>query len=87
MSNPDDNFFDLGGGSLAAAQLVARIRQRDPEFTVADIYAHPRLGAMAEEVASRIGDRSAGEVHAHRAADTAPDAVAPDASSVSRCSC
>ncbi|WP_345763239.1 Pls/PosA family non-ribosomal peptide synthetase [Diaminobutyricibacter sp. McL0608] len=61
VSNAADNFFDLGGGSLAAAQLVARIRQRDPEFTVADIYAHPRLGAMAEEVASRIGDRSAGE--------------------------
>ncbi len=61
VSNAADNFFDLGGGSLAAAQLVARIRVRDPEFTVADIYAHPRLGAMAEEVASRIGDRSAGE--------------------------
>ncbi|GAA1441915.1 Pls/PosA family non-ribosomal peptide synthetase [Leifsonia poae] len=50
---PSDNFFDLGGGSLAAAQLVSRIRQRDPEFTVADIYAHPRLGAMAAELASR----------------------------------
>ncbi|NEN05800.1 amino acid adenylation domain-containing protein [Diaminobutyricibacter tongyongensis] len=61
VSDPADNFFDLGGGSLAAAQLVARIRVRDPEFTVADIYAHPRLGAMAEEVASRVGDRSTGE--------------------------
>ncbi|KRC47023.1 amino acid adenylation protein [Leifsonia sp. Root227] len=53
VSGEDDNFFDLGGGSLAAAQLVTRIRQRDPEFTVADIYAHPRLGAMAAELASR----------------------------------
>ncbi|MFF1877837.1 Pls/PosA family non-ribosomal peptide synthetase [Leifsonia sp. NPDC058230] len=53
VSNPDDNFFDLGGGSLPAAQLVTRIRQRDPEFTVADIYSHPRLGAMGAELASR----------------------------------
>ena len=31
------DFFDLGGGSLAAAQLVSRIRARVPEFSVADI--------------------------------------------------
>ncbi|MBP1242319.1 non-ribosomal peptide synthetase-like protein [Frigoribacterium sp. PvP120] len=46
-------FFDLGGGSLAAAQLVARIRERDPEYTVADVYSHPRLGAMADDLAQR----------------------------------
>jgi non-ribosomal peptide synthetase-like protein len=50
------NFFDLGGGSLAAAQLVARIRNDDPEFTVAEIYAHPRLGAMADAITSRVGE-------------------------------
>ncbi|MDQ1131058.1 Pls/PosA family non-ribosomal peptide synthetase [Microbacterium sp. SORGH_AS_0888] len=43
----DADFFDLGGGSLAAAQLVSRIRLRVPEFSVADIYDIPRLGAMA----------------------------------------
>ncbi len=42
------DFFDLGGGSLAAAQLVSRIRTRVPEFAVADIYDVPRLGAMAK---------------------------------------
>ena len=42
------DFFDLGGGSLAAAQLVSRIRTRVPEFSVADIYDVPRLGAMAK---------------------------------------
>jgi len=41
------DFFDLGGGSLAAAQLVSRIRVRVPEFSVADIYDVPRLGAMS----------------------------------------
>ena len=47
------NFFDLGGGSLAAAQLVARIREDDPEFTVAEVYTHPRLGAMVDALAAR----------------------------------
>ncbi len=47
VTGPDADFFDLGGGSLAAAQLVSRIRVRAPEFAVADIYDLPRLGAMA----------------------------------------
>jgi non-ribosomal peptide synthetase-like protein len=53
VSDAASNFFDLGGGSLAAAQLVARIRELEPEFTVADVYAHPRLGAMADALAAR----------------------------------
>ncbi|TXG92323.1 amino acid adenylation protein [Rhodococcus rhodnii] len=42
-----DDFFELGGGSLAAAQLVATLRTRHPQITVADLYEHPRLGALA----------------------------------------
>jgi non-ribosomal peptide synthetase-like protein len=60
VADPASNFFDLGGGSLAAAQLVALIRQSDPEFTVAEIYAHPRLGAMADALSARAEER--GEV-------------------------
>uniref|UniRef100_UPI0005848EBB Pls/PosA family non-ribosomal peptide synthetase n=1 Tax=Nocardia araoensis TaxID=228600 RepID=UPI0005848EBB len=41
-------FFDLGGGSLAAAQLVTALRERYPQIAVADVYDHPRLGALAE---------------------------------------
>ncbi len=48
----DADFFDLGGGSLPAAQLVSRIRTRVPEFTVADIYDVPRLAAMAKAIAA-----------------------------------
>ncbi|MFJ2369791.1 Pls/PosA family non-ribosomal peptide synthetase [Microbacterium sp. NPDC087665] len=44
------DFFQLGGGSLAAAQLVSRIRVRAPEFTMADVYDLPRLGQMADAV-------------------------------------
>ncbi|MEU8897649.1 Pls/PosA family non-ribosomal peptide synthetase [Nocardia sp. NPDC048505] len=47
-TGPDTDFFDLGGGSLAAAQLVAALRERYPRVAVADLYDHPRLGALAE---------------------------------------
>ncbi|MGC5163711.1 Pls/PosA family non-ribosomal peptide synthetase [Rhodococcus sp. DT1] len=43
----DDDFFELGGGSLAAAQLVTAIRARYPEMTVAQLYDRPRLGSLA----------------------------------------
>ena len=40
-------FFAIGGTSVAAARLVSRIRSRFPSAAVADIYAHPTVGAMA----------------------------------------
>ncbi|AZS43245.1 Surfactin synthase subunit 1 [Microbacterium oleivorans] len=46
----DADFFQLGGGSLAAAQLVSRIRSRAPEFTMADVYDRPKLRRMADAV-------------------------------------
>jgi len=50
------DFFDMGGGSLSAAQLVSRIRARVPEFSVADIYDVPRLGAMAKALGPFLTD-------------------------------
>ncbi len=41
-----DNFFDLGGGSLTAAQIVSRLRSRFPETTVADLYEHPTVTGL-----------------------------------------
>ncbi|GAA3012574.1 Pls/PosA family non-ribosomal peptide synthetase [Microbacterium aurantiacum] len=55
------DFFDLGGGSLAAAQLVSRIRARVPDFAVADIYDVPRLGAMAKAIGSFLEDEVSNE--------------------------
>jgi non-ribosomal peptide synthetase-like protein len=52
----ESDFFDIGGGSLAAAQLVSRIRTRAPEFSVADVYDHPRLNAMATAIADKAVD-------------------------------
>ncbi|GAA1539453.1 non-ribosomal peptide synthetase [Brevibacterium picturae] len=43
----DTDFFSAGGGSLAAAQLVSRVRTQHPSVTVGDVYAHPRFGALS----------------------------------------
>jgi non-ribosomal peptide synthetase-like protein len=50
VTGPDDDFFLHGGGSLAAAQLVSALREQYPRVTVADVYAYPRLGALAERL-------------------------------------
>ncbi len=47
VTDPKADFFTHGGGSLTAAQLVARIRTRHPQVSVNDLYLHPRLGALA----------------------------------------
>ncbi|MBX7431252.1 amino acid adenylation domain-containing protein [Mycobacterium sp. Y57] len=47
IDGPEADFFALGGGSLSAAQLIAALRQRYPQVTVADLYDHPRLGSLA----------------------------------------
>ncbi|MEV8267019.1 Pls/PosA family non-ribosomal peptide synthetase [Microbacterium sp. NPDC076911] len=56
------DFFDLGGGSLAAAQLVSRIRARVPEFSVADVYDVPRLSTMAKALGP-LAEEASGEYH------------------------
>jgi non-ribosomal peptide synthetase-like protein len=47
VDGPEADFYALGGGSLSAAQLVAAMRQRYPQVTVADLFDHPRLGSLA----------------------------------------
>lgn len=53
------DFFDLGGGSLTAAQLVTRLRTRAPEITVADVYDASRLGELAVLVEAMAGESAA----------------------------
>ncbi|WP_435736076.1 Pls/PosA family non-ribosomal peptide synthetase [Cellulosimicrobium sp. PMB13] len=43
----DDDFFELGGGSLTAAQVVSALRERLPSITVADLYDNPSVGELA----------------------------------------
>ena len=53
---PDEDFFDSGGGSLSAAQLVSRLRERFPDVTVAHVYAHPTLRRLAAFLDTLEGD-------------------------------
>ncbi|ADG97298.1 non-ribosomal peptide synthetase [Segniliparus rotundus DSM 44985] len=48
IDGEDADFFSLGGGSLAAAQLVSALRARYPTATVAELYDRPRLGSLAD---------------------------------------
>ncbi len=55
VTDANDDFFDLGGGSLTAAQMVSRLRARYPEVTVADLYENPtlrKLVSLLEEMAA-----------------------------------
>ena len=47
ITDASGDFFDLGGGSLSAAQLVSLIRARYPDMAMGDVYDHPRLGDLA----------------------------------------
>ena len=47
VASPIDDFFDLGGGSLTAAQLVSRLRARYPETAVGDVYECPTIASLA----------------------------------------
>jgi non-ribosomal peptide synthetase-like protein len=47
VTDPSADFFAHGGGSLTAAQLVARIRTRHPRVSVSDVYQQPTIGGLA----------------------------------------
>ncbi|MEO8851533.1 MAG: Pls/PosA family non-ribosomal peptide synthetase, partial [Allobranchiibius sp.] len=48
VTSERDDFFDLGGGSLTAAQMVSLLRARYPEVTVADLYEQPTIASLAD---------------------------------------
>ena len=48
VTSDRDDFFDLGGGSLTAAQMVSRLRTRFPEVAMGDIYEQPTVGRLGE---------------------------------------
>jgi amino acid adenylation domain-containing protein len=52
---PADNFFDIGGHSLAAMQLVSRIRARwNVELRISDVFNAPTLAALSSAVERRV---------------------------------
>jgi acyl carrier protein len=54
----DQSFFALGGHSLSAARVIARMRDAfDVEIEVADLFERPRLAALAEHVDAQVRAR------------------------------
>jgi amino acid adenylation domain-containing protein len=50
----EDSFFDLGGHSLRATQVAARIRDvLGIEMPLADVFGHPTIAGLARAVAAR----------------------------------
>ncbi|KAK1912702.1 hypothetical protein P3342_004638 [Pyrenophora teres f. teres] len=43
----DDSFFRLGGDSIAAMKLVGEARRMGLQLSVADVFQHPKLAALA----------------------------------------
>ncbi|MFG1672068.1 Pls/PosA family non-ribosomal peptide synthetase [Streptomyces sp. Y7] len=54
-----DDFFAIGGGSLAAAQLTTRLRTRYPSAAVLDIYQQPVLRKLARHLEESAHDDGA----------------------------
>ena len=50
MIGRDDNFFDIGGDSLASIRLVGVARQRHLPLSVTTIFQHPQLDNMAHQL-------------------------------------
>jgi amino acid adenylation domain-containing protein len=54
----NDGFFDLGGHSLSAVQLIARLQERLPVDLPADVlFDRPTVAALAELVEAQLLDR------------------------------
>ncbi|MBP0450496.1 amino acid adenylation domain-containing protein [Kitasatospora sp. RG8] len=56
VSGPREDFFAIGGGSLAAARLTTLLRTRYPSVAVLDIYQQPTLRKLARHLERSAAD-------------------------------
>jgi amino acid adenylation domain-containing protein/non-ribosomal peptide synthase protein (TIGR01720 family) len=45
-----DNFFDLGGDSIKAIQIIAHLKRQDMNLKVADLFKSPTISELADQV-------------------------------------
>ncbi|WP_405642234.1 Pls/PosA family non-ribosomal peptide synthetase [Streptomyces sp. NBC_00019] len=62
VSSARDDFFAIGGSSLAAAQLTTRLRTRYPSAAVLDIYQQPVLRKLARHLEESAQDDGAARI-------------------------
>ncbi|MGW1886988.1 amino acid adenylation domain-containing protein [Streptomyces sp. NPDC001970] len=75
-TGPDDAFFDLGGTSLTAVRLVARVREEfGTELTIGSLFEAPTPAALATRVDAAGPPRGAGR--GGSAAEDALDILLP----------
>jgi acyl-CoA synthetase (AMP-forming)/AMP-acid ligase II/acyl carrier protein len=56
----EDSFIDLGGDSILAAQIIARVRSAvRVELSLRDFFATPTIAGMAQVVESRLANEAA----------------------------
>jgi thioester reductase-like protein len=75
-----DSFFDLGGGSLAAVQMVARVKEElGVALSLRRVFDQPTVAAIARMVNARGGTiAETGGGRSLAAAELAAEAVLPD---------
>ncbi|MER6398496.1 Pls/PosA family non-ribosomal peptide synthetase [Kitasatospora sp. NPDC001603] len=56
VGGPREDFFAIGGGSLAAARLTTLLRARYPSAAVLDIYQQPTLRKLARHLERSVAD-------------------------------
>ncbi|MEU5593650.1 Pls/PosA family non-ribosomal peptide synthetase [Streptomyces sp. NPDC020298] len=59
VTSASDDFFAMGGSSLAAAQLTTRLRTRYPSAAVLDLYQQPTLRKLARRLEKSAQDDGA----------------------------
>lgn len=62
VTSAREDFFAVGGSSLAAAQLTTRLRTRYPSAAVLDIYQQPTLRKLARHLEESAQDDQAARV-------------------------
>jgi thioesterase domain-containing protein/aryl carrier-like protein len=75
-----DNFFELGGHSLLALQLLSKLKCRDMGISLAKLFTHPTIEALAYEGAVPNGDAllQRGAIPLRRAGYQLPLFLLPD---------